>query len=265
MVEEIVESLAAVGIHVNQFHAESATGQWEFPLPCFAPVKAVDVLNKARDVVRNIAKSHGLKATMFPRPYAMTAGTAQHMHFSINGAGVVERYADSFLAGVLEHMPAIVAFSLPTEESYGRVAPGVWSGGEYVTWGYQNKEVPLRGIEPGHWEFKAIDGMGNSYLSAAALLAAGLAGVRQELILGHQDCRPNPSALTDQQRANLGITTKLPTGIEASLSMLKNNAVLREALGESLVEDYVAVRESEHANLNAMDEQTRRVWLMNRY
>lgn len=265
MVEEIVEALASVDIHVSLFHAESATGQWEFPLPCSTPVKAVDVLNNAKDVVRHIAKSHGLKATMFPRPYAMTAGTAQHAHFSLNGPGVVERYADSFLAGVLEHLPAIAAFSLPTEESYGRVAPGVWAGGEYVAWGYQNKEVPLRGIAPGHWEFKPIDGMGNAYLSMAALLAAGLAGVRQELVLGHRDCYANPSALTDEERAGLGITTKLPTGIAASLSSLKNNAVLKAALGEGLVNDYLAVRESEAAKLGAMEEKARRVWLMSRY
>lgn len=265
IVEEIVDALAALDMPVGQFHAENATGQWEFALPCFEPVKAVDVLNKAKQVINNIAKSHSLKATMYPRPYTMTAGSAQHAHFSINGPGIVERYAEPFLAGVLEHLPAILAFSLPIQESYGRVTPGVWAGGEYIAWGYQNKETPLRGIAPGHWELKPIDGMGNSYLTMAALLAAGLHGVREGLILEHKNTVGDPSALTDDARADLGITTKLPSGIEASLSALKDSEILRGALGEGLVEDYVAVRESEAARMNAMDEKTRRLWLMSRY
>ncbi|ETN46128.1 uncharacterized protein HMPREF1541_00312 [Cyphellophora europaea CBS 101466] len=265
IVEEIVDALASIDITVLQFHAENATGQWEFPLPCTEPVKAVDMLNKAKSVIQNIAKAHGLKATMYPRPYAMTAGSAQHAHFSLNGPGVVERYADPFLAGVLEHLPAILAFTLPTEESYGRVASSVWAGGEYVAWGYQNKEVPLRGIAPGHWELKTIDGMGNTYLSIAALLAAGLYGVRQELILEHRDCVGDPSSMDDEARARLGITKKLPHSLKESLFALKQSTVLKAALGESLVEDYLAVRESELAKLGAMEEQSRRVWLMSRY
>jgi glutamine synthetase len=265
MVEEIVDALTSIGIDLVQFHSESATGQWEFPLPAAEPVKAVDMLYKAKDVIRFIAKAHGYKATAYPRPYATTAGTAQHAHFSINGPGVVEQYADSFLAGVLEHLPSIAAFSLPLEESYQRVQPGVWGGGVWVCWGYQNKEVPIRGISPGHWELKTIDGIGNAYLSMAALLAAGYAGVSEELLLEHTDCTIDPSTGSDEQRAQFGITSKLPSSLKESLAALEKNEVLREALGNTTLEDYLALKRSEMDKLNAMAEQDRRVWLMSRY
>ena len=265
MVEEIVDALASIGAPVGQFHAENAIGQWEFPLACYSPVKAVDMLYKAKDVIRNIAKAYGLKATIYPRPFMNTAGSAQHAHFSINGPGVVERYADPFLAGVLKHLPALLALSLAIEESYLRVAPGIWAGGEWVAWGYQNKETPIRGIAPGHWELKSIDGIGNTYLSMSALLAAGLEGVRKSLPIEYKDCVGDPAALGDEARAQFGITTQLPHSLGESLAYLEKNDYLREALGDSIVEDYLAVKRSEMEALRAMNEQDRRVWLMSRY
>lgn len=265
LIEEIVDALDEIGAPVGCFHAESATGQWEFPLPCFDAVQSVDMLYKARDVIRNIARSHGLKATVHPRPFAAAAGSAQHAHFSVNGPGVAERYGDSFLAGVLEQLPAIVAMTLPVDDSYSRVAPGIWSGGEWVAWGYQNRNTPIRGIAPGHWEMKAFDGMANSYLGTAALLAAGLWGLRQGLQLEMKDCTADPFELNAEARAEHGISTKLPHTLEESLSALESSAVLQQMLGEAVVDDYVAVKESEMVKLRSMEEKERRLWLLSRY
>ena len=265
IVEEIVETLAEIDIHLPQFHSEAAPGQWEFPLPAFEPVKAVDVLFKAKDVIRNIAKKHGLKATLYPRPYNFTCGSANHAHISVNGPGIVEKYGNSFLAGILEHLPALLAFTLPLEESYARVSAGIWAGGEYVCWGTQNKEVPLRGCGPGHWELKSVDGIGNMYLSMSALLAAGLHGVRQELPLESQDCVGDPTGIGEEERARLGIRTKLPHSLEESLWCLKRNNVLKRLLGEEVIADYVAVKESEMAKLRGFGDVKRRLWLLARY
>jgi len=266
VVEEIVENLTELDIHLPQFHSEAAPGQWEFPLPAMEPVKAVDALYKAKDVIRNIARKHGLKATCYPRPYSFTCGSANHAHFSINGPGnTVEKYADPFLAGVLDHLPAILAFTLPLEESYQRVSAGIWAGGEYVCWGTQNKEVPLRKCEPGHWEMKTVDGIGNAYLSMAAILAAGLYGLRQELKLELRDCTGDPTGIGEEERAKLGIKTKLPHSLEESLRALDRDKVLRRALGYAAVDDYIALKQSEMAKLRGFGDAKRRVWLMSRY
>ena len=266
IVEVIVDNLAEIDIHLAQFHTENASGQWEFALPPTEPVKSVDMLNRAKEVVRNVAKKHGLKATCYPRPYSSTCGSACHAHFSINGPGdTVEKHEAPFLAGVLEHLPALLAFTLPVEESYERVHAGIWSGGEYVCWGTQNKEVPLRKCGPGHFEFKPIDGMGNSYLSMAALLAAGLHGLRQGLKLEQKDCLGDPTGIGEEERQKLGITTQLPNTLEKSLKALDKDKVLKRGLGYAAVDDYVAVGESLMAKLRGFGDVKRRLWLMARY
>lgn len=266
MVEEIVETLSSIGINLEQFHAEAAPSQWEFPLPPLPPVQAVDQLYKARDTIGAIARKHGLKATVYPRPFAMAPGSASHAHFSINGsAELIEQYEDSFLAGVLEHLPSILALSLPIEESYGRIASGIWAGGEWVTWGTQNREVPLRKCGPGHWELKTSDGMGNAYLAMAALIAAGLDGLRRDLDLVQQDTAVDVSTLSEQQRREHGITTKLPKTLKLSMESLRRDEILRELLGIKVVDEYLAVKQAEMDLLNSMEEHKRKVWLMARY
>lgn len=266
MIEEIVDTLATIDIHLPQFHSEAAPGQWEFPLPAFEPVKAVDVLFKARDVIRNVARKHGLKATLYPRPYNFTCGSASHTHFSINGPGeTVQKYQDPFLAGILEHLPAIMALTLAEEESYQRVMAGIWAGGEWVTWGTQNREAPLRKCGAGHWELKVVDGTGNMYLSMAALLASGLYGLRLELELEHKDCTDDASLISEEQRAALGIRVRLPNTLEKSLAALERDAVVQEALGAGCVANYIAVKRAEIAKLRGFGDEKRRVWLMSRY
>lgn len=266
IVEEIVETLAEVDIHIPQFHSEAAPGQWEFPLPAFEPIKAIDTLYKARDIIRNVAKKHGLKATVYPRPYNFACGSANHTHFSINGPeGTVEKYQEPFLAGVLEHLPSLLAFTLPLEESYQRVAAGIWAGGEYVTWGTQNREVPLRKCGPGHWELKTCDGVANMYLSMAALLACGLAGLSEEMELTHSDCTVDASQASKDERAEMGITAMMPHSLEESLACLEKDRVIREALGGVTVRDYVDIKEAEMEKLRGFGEEKRRLWLMARY
>ncbi|RMZ75631.1 hypothetical protein DV738_g5397, partial [Chaetothyriales sp. CBS 135597] len=258
IIEEIVDTLADLGIHLTQFHSEAAPSQWEFPLPAYEALKSVDVLYKTKDVIRNVAKKHGLKATAYPRPYNFTCGTANHAHISLNGPGVVEAHGESFSAGILEHLPALLALTLPLDESYERVKPGIWAGGEYVCWGTLNKEVPLRLCEPGHWELKSVDGIGNMYLSMAAVLASGLHGIRERLPLTIKDCTGDPTALGEEGRARLGITTKLPNSLDDSLAHLKRDRVLWEMLGESALVDYINIKEAEMAKLRGFGDVKRR-------
>jgi glutamine synthetase len=266
IIEEIVETLAGIDIHIPQFHSEGAPGQWEFPLPAAEPLKAIDMFYSARNVISNVVRRHGLKATLYPRPYNFTCGSACHTHFSIHGPNsTVAKYSDGFLAGVLEHLPSIMALTLPLEESYERVQAGIWAGGEYVAWGTQNRETPLRKCGDGHWELRAADGVGNLYLGIAALLASGLDGLRRKLVLRQKDCLEDPSQMSAEKRKKLGVERKLPRSLQESLKELRNNEVLVEALGRGLVANYMAVKEKEMEKLGAMKKDERRVWLIERY
>ena len=185
LLEEITQSLKEIGISIEQFHAESAPGQFEFVLPPASPLAAVDALYTARQVVASIADLHGFRATMHPRPFADGAGSASHAHISISPS----TNEDSFLAGILHHYRSITAFTLAQEPSYERVRPGIWSGSEWVTWGFQNREAPVRKVDTGHWEYKSMDGLANPYLAVSAILAGGYLGLEGKMGLGIKECK----------------------------------------------------------------------------
>ncbi|KAL4800562.1 hypothetical protein BDV19DRAFT_353256 [Aspergillus venezuelensis] len=261
LLEEIVGTLASIGIYLEQFHSESSPGQFEFILPPDAPVAAVDTLIKARQVITHVAEKHNLRATLHPRPFPFAAGTASHAHVSISPP----TKEVPFLAGVMHHYPSLVAMTLSNDASYERVKAGIWAGGEWVMWGTQNREAPIRKISPGHWEIKTLDGLANTYLAMSAFLAAGYAGLAEDMPLTHRDCEYNASTLTDSQRSTLGITTQLPNTLTKSLEALESNETLRALLGPTLVDNYIIVKRAEREKLNAMNEETRRKWLVERY
>ncbi|KAE8349471.1 hypothetical protein BDV28DRAFT_60719 [Aspergillus coremiiformis] len=261
LLEEIVDTLAAIGIHLEQFHAESAPGQFEFVLPPGSSVAAVDALLKARQVVTYVAEQHGLRATLHPRPLPHAAGSASHAHVSI----APPTHEDAFLAGVMRHYPALTAFTLAQDVSYDRVKSGIWAGSEWVTWGTQNRETPVRKISPGRWEIKTLDGLANMYLAIAAFLAAGYLGVKENLSLTVKDCIHDAAKLSPAEREALGITTELPKSISQSLDALDTDSALQSVIGETLVQNYTIVKRIESQRFRAMDEAVQRKWLIERY
>jgi hypothetical protein len=125
---EIVIALEDMGIEVQQFYAESGAGQYEFVLPPQPPLLAIDSLVQARQVISQIAALHGLRATLHPKPFEGINTTA-HAHISLHPP---ERHMQFFVGGVLRHLPAICAFTMPEEVSYGRAVDDSWTGGTWV-------------------------------------------------------------------------------------------------------------------------------------
>lgn len=185
----VQKALADIGIHIQQLHAESGAGQYEFVLPPAHPITAIDTLYQARQCIQQIAASRGIRATLHPAPFN-GIGNAAHTHISLRGAG--EETQMSFMAGVLEHLPSICAFTLPQEVSYDRVKEDSWTGGTWVAWGTQNREVPLRRIadtagQTQRWELRCIDGLPNMYLAMSTVIKAGIVGLRQGLAMKIKD------------------------------------------------------------------------------
>lgn len=263
LLENVSQILSSMGIKLQQFHAESAPGQFEFVLPPAAPLAAVDTLLAARQVITAVAEQHGLRATLHPRPVANGAGSAAHVHISITPS----TQEDSFLAGIFEYFRSITAFTLSSEASYERVRPGIWAGSEWVTWGFQNREAPVRKIEPGHWEFKPLDGVANMYLAMAALLAGGYIGLEEMLPLTVKECTVDAATLSHSERADLGITKQIPKTLEESLDDLEldESNSLSTLIGTELVKNYVTVKRAEIVRLREMPEEKRRMWLLERY
>lgn len=265
---EIADELANIGVDVQQFHSESGAGQYEFVLPPLPIVEAIDTLVQARQVVQQIARLHKLRATLHPMPLRGVS-SGQHVHISLNSTTLspedLVKSEFSFFAGLLEHLPSLCAFLLSNEASHTRIADNMWTSGTWVTWGTQNREVPLRRVSQGRWEIRCLDGFANPYLALSALLAAGLDGVESKKQMVAKDCTTNPAHLTEVQRVELGIADKMPTSLEQTLQKLEKDEMLKRYLNEKLIDDYVVMKRAEKEMLDEMDEKERHAWLIERY
>jgi glutamine synthetase len=262
---EIVLALDDMGIEILQFHAESSPGQYEFILPPAPPLLAIDTLIQARQVIAQIASQHEYRATLYPKPFE-NAGTAAHAHISLHPP---EHDMQFFVGGVLRHLPALCAFTMPDTSSYARVEDDTWTGGSWVAWGTQNREVPLRRIKSGHWELRCLDGLANMYFAVAAVIGAGLLGLQsgqeQEQDWGEMDVRVNPSTLDDEGRRRYGIVKRMPASLVEAMEALKVDGALREILNSEVVDGYAVMKDAEQRMLGEMGEEERRVWIMERY
>ncbi|KAI6084636.1 glutamine synthetase/guanido kinase [Hypoxylon rubiginosum] len=266
--DEILSSLDAAGITVEQFHPESAAGQYELVLSPLPPLEACDNLLQARQILESVAARHGFRVTLHPKPFPAACGSASHMHMSIssspNGNQDDPQVYESFYAGVLTHLRAILAFTYSNPTSYARMQDSLWAGGRWITWGTQNKEAPLRKVEGSHWEIKVIDGLANPYFVVTAILSAGMDGIRREEPLTWGDCQGDPAKLSIEERKALGIETMFPADLREALKALGDDTSLE--LDEKFVQRYVDIKYAElKFLLDPLSPEDLRRWVLERY
>ncbi|PQQ19780.1 protein fluG [Prunus yedoensis var. nudiflora] len=254
---EVIPALHSLNITVEQLHAESGKGQFEMALGHTACMHAADNLIYTREVIRAITRKHGLLATFMPKYSLDEIGSGAHVHISLwqNGQNVfmgsggfsrhgMSKVGEEFLAGVLHHLPAILAFTAPIPNSYDRIQPNTWSGA-YKCWGKENREAPLRtacppGIQHGlvsNFEIKSFDGCANPHLGLAAILAAGIDGLRNHLSLP-EPIDTNPSSLDAELE-------RLPKSLSESLEALKEDNAFTDLIGEKLLVAIKGIRKAE--------------------
>ena len=260
VIDDLVAALEAQGLEVDQYYPELGHGQQELSIRHAPALAAADRQVYYRETVRNVAYQHDLYASLAPKPFPDQAGNGAHIHFSLWDKagrrnltyGARDRYGISplgysFIAGVLEHLPALLALTCPTYNSYRRLQPHFWSSA-YTAWGPDNREGAIRvpsGLasdRPGsaNVELKASDPSSNPYLALGGLLAAGLDGVKRGLTPG-EPALIDPGDYTDEERAARGIW-RYPTTLRQALDNLERDAVLTEALGPLLARAYLAVK-----------------------
>lgn len=263
----IAEALKASGLPLQMYHAEAAPSQYEVVANPLSPLAAADALVLTREIITHTAASFGLHATFAPRPFMYSAGSSAHAHVSVHNLTQLEKspeklsaYEEAFLAGLLEHLPAISAFTLPTPASYKRVADGVWSGGTYVSYGTENREAPIRLTNMAspasrNFELRFIDGTANPYLALTAVLAAGLIGIKQKAKLEAEDLKEKSAAeLSEKERQEMGVKKRLPSSAKQARENLQNDQELGVILGEDLVDAFLAVSEKLEEALNPENE-----------
>lgn len=278
VMDDIVAALEVQGLVVEQAINEYGPGQQEIAIRYADALRAADEQLRLRDTVRGVAEmGHGIIASFAPKPFADGIGSGAHVHFSLwtpDGATNLLYDADAgdrllsdvgrhFVAGVLDHLPALVGLTCPSWNSYDRLRPDAWAGNT-VSWGLDNRECSVRVASPfaGHEmestnvELKACDPSCNPYLALGGLILAGLDGMDRGLE-PPEPSRTNPVRMTDEQRTRCGIRP-LPGSLREALALLRADAVLFPALGDLLGRCLIANRTAEAETLEAMPPEAAR-------
>lgn len=279
IIDDIADALVAQGLPVEMYYPESGPGQQELTLHYTDALGAADRQLAFRETVHAIAHRHGLKASFLPKVFETTAGSGCHLHFSLwrdgrnlfpdpAGPAGLSRAALAFVAGVLHHLPALMAVTTPSPNSYRRLRPHFWSGA-FRCWGPDNREAAIRvptGQDAGgtsHVELKTVDGSANPYLALGAIVAAGLDGLRRGLDPG-TPVTVDPGDWTDDERRSRGVDP-LPSNLGEAIGHLDNNVVLRNALGLDLARSFLAIRRAEWEALKDLPLNEEVKLLLERY
>lgn len=261
----LYDQLGEQDIPIELIHTESAPGQLEVVLGYSSNVlQLADDVVLARETISACAKKHRMKAVFLPKTSMMTAGSGCHLHFSFRNVGGSVSSVDnnafsdptqptgislqggSFIEGILNHLPSLLSFSLPTANSFRRMGPGCWTGSS-VGWSTEDKEVPLRVCvdlntqEATNVELKLSDSTANIYLELAMILVAGMDGMKNKKKL-----RPMIDDIANEP---------LPNTLQESLDLLKKNELLLSVLGSELSTAYIAVRECEIQVEKTLEEE----------
>lgn len=262
LMDDLLHVLGELDIDVEGCHAEGGWGQNEIALGPTDALRAADDQVFVREALRAKARERELAASVSPKPFTGGAGNGLHVHVSLQepgrdnafcdtaAEGALSRVGRSFIAGLLDHLPALCAITAPSLPSYLRLKPGAWAGA-WRCWGYDNREAAVRACsapsereaQSVNIEYKPSDASASPYLTVGALLAAGLDGVERELDPPNP-VKVDPATLSARERAEQGITT-LPQSPGEALDALGDDEVLWSALGEDLARTFVAVRRSE--------------------
>ena len=255
---EIVLTLEEMGFDVEAAHHEVAPGQHEIDFKYADALTAADNIQTFKLVVKTIARKYGLYATFMPKPLAGINGSGMHLNMSLfhdqgnafydkNGEMELSEDAYHFLGGLLKHARSFTAICNPIVNSYKRLVPG-YEAPVYVAWSGSNRSplirVPnSRGLST-RLEVRSVDPAANPYLAIAAVLEAGLDGLRNKLEPREAIDR-NIYRMDAEERQENHITN-LPDTLHNALKDLAADDVMRNAMGDHLYQSFIEAKNLEY-------------------
>jgi glutamine synthetase type III len=255
VISEICDSMNALGWRPYQNDHEDANGQFEMNWEYDSALKTADKHAFFKYMVKSIAEKHGLRATFMPKPFPDLTGSGCHVHISLwstktsknlfedaQGELGLSPLAYHFLGGIMQTAEGLSAITNPSVNSYKRLnAPPTLSGATWspntITYAGNNRTHMIRIPDGSRFELRLADGAANPYLLQAALLVAGLDGIKN---------KRNPGKRLDidmyTQAHTVTNVRRLPLNLLDALRAFDQSEVLREGLGDEFSAAYLKLK-----------------------
>lgn len=253
---EMCRLLQEAGLRIERHHHEVATaGQGEINFRFSTLTKTADNLQKYKYIVQNVARQYGKVATFMPKPLFGDNGSGMHVHQSIFNDGAplfyekgayanLSQMALYYVGGILHHAPSLIAITNPSTNSFKRLVPG-YEAPVNLVFSKGNRSaavrIPIAAVTPKgcRIEFRTPDSTANPYLAFAAMLLAGLDGIKNKIdptALGYGPIDKNIYELSDEDKKEI---RSVPGSLEEALDALEaNHSFLTES--GVFTEDFIA-------------------------
>ena len=273
---QMLAALADMDIYVDSTHSETGGSQHEIDFQYDDALRSADNVLTARIALKTMAMRRHYYCTFMPRPHMDLPGSGMHTHQSLHDrqsgvnvfAAAQSEYglsdtARHFLAGQLEHAPAMCAVLAPLVNSYKRLGTS-FEAPAHITWAHVNRSALIRvpSTAPGkeyhtRLELRCPDPTANPYLAMTVMLQAGLDGIRRKMPL------PDPleETLMQGMPGRMRQIAVLPHSLDEALDALSSDDVILSALGPYVSDRYIAAKRQECAEYNRQVTQ----WEINRY
>jgi glutamine synthetase len=233
---EIMLTLRRSGVPVEVHHHEVATaGQCEIDIRYSPLVKMADNMMMYKYVIKNVARKYNMTATFMPKPIFKDNGSGMHVHQSLwkdgkntffdkKGYALLSDTAIHYIAGLLKHAHAILAFAAPTTNSYKRLVPG-YEAPVNLVYSQRNRSAAVRipmyskNEKTKRIEFRPPDPAANPYLAFAAMLMAGIDGIKHKINPGE----PLDKNIYSLSSAEAKKIKQVPRSLEQALDALDHD------------------------------------------
>ncbi len=257
---DAVLTLEKMGITVEASHLEVAPSQHEIDLRYKDALAMADKVMTSRIVIKEIAQQQGCYASFMPKPLFGMNGSGMHVHQSLfkgdrnaffdqDAEYQISDFAKGYIAGLLRHAPEITSITNQWINSYKRLVPG-YEAPAYITWARRNRSTLVRVpmYKPGkekatRVEYRSPDPACNPYLAFSVMLAAGLAGMKNQYEL------PPPTEkdvymMSADEREKDGISV-LPGSLIEAITLTEKSDLVREALGDHVFGNFIMSKKVE--------------------
>ena len=254
---DIVETLQEMNFEIEASHHEVADGQHEIDFKYSDALSSADNIITFKYVVKSIANEYGVHATFMPKPIFGINGSGMHCNLSLFKDGKNIFYAQDrdfqlskealySIGGVLKHVKSFTAITNPIVNSYKRLVPG-YEAPVYLAWSLANRSALIRvpakrGIAT-RIELRSPDPSCNPYLALAAILGAILDGIENKIEPPLQ-VEENIYEMTPKELKRAHIDS-LPGSLISAVELLEKDEVVKNALGEHILNEFVTAKHIE--------------------